>query len=188
VEECASRPVTMIVAVVVIAATALVGVPHLQAQAADPPAGEVPVDPAEAPFPEEPVTPTGGDRRGLPPDAIDPPAWPRSTTIWPAPDPFSLNGYDALQAMSLIRRAGLLVERTGEGRRTVVVESVDAVPAEPLPEYPPGHRDRWDLLLNGEAISWDTLYVEYGGRLLSLRLLFTYRNQRPVPDIPYILE
>jgi hypothetical protein len=51
---------------------------------------------------------------------------------------FSLNGYDALQAMALIRRAGLLVERTGEGRRTVVVDSVDAVPAEPLPDYPPG--------------------------------------------------
>jgi len=177
--ECGSRPVTTIIAVALTVVAILVGVPHLPAQAADP---------GVTPFPEEPVTPTGDDRRGLPPDAIEPPAWPRSTTIWPAPDPFSLNGYDALQAMSLIRRAGLLVERTGEGRRTVVVESVDAVPAEPLPEYPPGHRDRWDLLLNGEAISWDTLYVEYGGRLLSLRLLFTYRNQRPVPDIPYILE
>jgi hypothetical protein len=173
------------VAIAVIALSALVRAPHLAAQAEGAP-GEG--EPAELESVADPGAPAAADRTGLPPDAIEPPAWPRSSAIWPAPEPFSLNGYDALQAMALIRRAGLLVERTGEGRRTVVVDSVDAVPAEPLPEYPPGHRDRWDLVLNGEAISWDTLYVEYGGQLLSLRLLFTYRNQRPVPDIPYVLE
>lgn len=124
----------------------------------------------------------------LPPDAIDPPVWPRSGEIFPAPEPFTLNGYDALQAMAVIRREGLLIERTGEGRAIVVVESVEAVPADPIEDYPPQHRRRWNLLLNGEPLRWDTTYIEYGGRLLSLRLLFTYRNQRPVPDIPYVLE
>ncbi|MFO8043232.1 MAG: hypothetical protein R6U25_08530 [Alkalispirochaeta sp.] len=124
----------------------------------------------------------------LPPDAIDPPAWPRSGKIYPAPEPFSLNGYDALQAMAIIRREGLLIERTGDGREIVVVDSIEAVPAEPIEDYPPQHQRRWDLLLNGEPLRWDTTYIEYGGRLLSLRLLFTYRNQRPVPDIPYVLE
>lgn len=124
----------------------------------------------------------------LPPDAIDPPAWPRSGEIFPAPDPFSLNGYDALQAMAIIRREGLLIERTGEGREIVVVDSIEAIPAEPLQDYPPQHQQRWDLLLNGEPLRWNTTYIEYGGRLLNLRLLFTYRNQRPVPDIPYSLE
>lgn len=172
----------------VFTAAALTWVPPVSAQTDGTPSSSEPLDSRGVPSAELPVDSTGDARRGLPPDAIEPPAWPRSSVIWPAPEPFSLNGYDALQAMALIRRAGLLVERTGEGRRTVVVDSVDAVPAEPLPDYPPGHRDRWDLILNGEAISWDTLYVEYGGRLLSLRLLFTYRNQRPVPDIPYVLE
>ncbi|MEX2444182.1 MAG: hypothetical protein WD492_11275 [Alkalispirochaeta sp.] len=124
----------------------------------------------------------------LPPDAIDPPAWPRSGGIYPAPEPFTLNGYDALQAMAMIRREGLLIERTGSGREIVVVDSIEAVPADPVEEYPPQHRQRWDLLLNGEPLRWDSTYIEYGGRLLSLRLLFTYRNQRPVPDIPYVLE
>ncbi len=124
----------------------------------------------------------------LPPDAIDPPVWPRSGQIYPAPEPFSLNGYDALQAMAMIRREGLLIERTGAGREIVVVDSIEAVPVDPIAEYPPQHRERWDLLLNGEPLRWDSTYIEYGGRLLSVRLLFTYRNQRPVPDIPYILE
>jgi hypothetical protein len=124
----------------------------------------------------------------LPPDAIDPPAWPRSTVIYPAPEPFSLNDHDALHAMAMIRRAGLLVRATGGGRETVVVDSVAAVEADPIPDYPPAHRRRWDLVLNGEPLPWDSTYIEYGGRLLNLRLLFTYRNQRPVPDIPYVLE
>ncbi|MFW5695730.1 MAG: hypothetical protein ACOCYB_11220, partial [Alkalispirochaeta sp.] len=124
----------------------------------------------------------------VPPDAIEPPAWPRSGEIFPAPEPFSLNGYDALQAMAIIRREGLLIERTSDGREIIVVESIEAVPVDPIEEYPRQHRDRWDLALNGEPLRWDTTYIEYGGRLLSLRLLFTYRNQRPVPDIPYILE
>jgi hypothetical protein len=124
----------------------------------------------------------------LPPDALDPPEWPRSGEIYPAPEPFTLNGYDALQAMAMIRREELLIERTGEGREIIVVESIEAVSAEPIEDYPPHHRQRWDLLLNGEPLRWDSTYIEYGGRLVSLRLLFTYRNQRPVPDIPYILE
>jgi hypothetical protein len=32
------------------------------------------------------------------------------------------------------------------------------------------------------------MYITYGGRLLNLQLLFTYRNQRPVPDAPFVLE
>ena len=127
-------------------------------------------------------------QEALPPDAIDPPMWPRSGEIYPAPEPFSLNGYDALQAMAMIRREGLLIERTGAGREIVVVDSIEAVPVDPITDYPPQHRERWDLLLNGERLRWDVTYIEYGGRLLSVRLLFTYRNQRPVPDIPYIPE
>ncbi len=133
------------------------------------------------------LAPAIGQDQALPPDAIDPPRWPRSSQIFDAPDPFSLSGYDALHAIALIRRAGLLVRRTGAGRETIAVEEIEAIPAEEIPDYPPAHRRRWDLLLNGEPLEWDVMYIEYGGRLLSLRLLFTYRNMRPVPDIPYEL-
>lgn len=124
----------------------------------------------------------------LPPDAIDPPAWPRSTTIWPAPDPFSVNGYDALQAMALMRREGLLVVLRGTERETVAVRELEAVPAGSLEDYPPGHRQRWDLLLNGQPLDWQRTYIRYGGELLNMQLLFTYRNQRPVPSVPFRLE
>lgn len=124
----------------------------------------------------------------LPPDAIDPPAWPRSRAIYDAPEPFSLNGYDALQAIAMIERERLLIRRNGENREIVAVDSIEAIEVEPLPDMPRNHRRRYDLLLNGEALPWSELYINYGGRLLNLQLLFTYRNQRPVPDVPFVIE
>ena len=100
---------------------------------------------------------------------------------------FPLNGYDALQVMALLRREGLVVQTTPDGRRIVAVEQVEAVPAGSIPSYPPAHRRRWNILLNGDPFPWDTTYIEYGGTLTNLRLLFTYRNMRPIPDIPYVL-
>lgn len=130
----------------------------------------------------------GQDER-LPPDAIEPPAWPRSTRIWPAPDPFTLNSYDARQAAALIRRARLLVvPESDTSRRILPVRSVSIVSAGRDERYPPTHRDRWDIELNGEPLDWRSTYVENGGRLVNLQLLFTYRNQRPVPDEPFRLE
>ena len=125
----------------------------------------------------------------LPPDAVEPLAWPRSTRTFPAPEPFSLNGYDARQAMAMIRRVGLLV-RGGNtaSREIIVVDSVEAVRGEVIDGYPPLHRQRWDILLNGAPVDWDDTYIEYGGRLVNLQLLFTYRNQRPIPPVPFLLD
>lgn len=133
---------------------------------------------------------SGQDSDGrLPPDAIVPRVWPRSSSVFTTPDPFTVNGYDARHAMALVRRAGLLIRDSGAGPREIVaVRSVEAVRAGSLPEMPPGHRDRWDLLLNGEPLEWESMYIEYGGELLNLQLLFTYRNQMPVPDRPFRLE
>ncbi len=121
----------------------------------------------------------------MPPDAIDPQVWPRSTDIFSVPEPFTLIGYDVLQAEALIRRAGLLIRLIGENREIVAVRTVEVVEIGRMEQMPPLHRRRYDLLLNGEPMDWDALYIEYGGRLVNLRLLFTYRNQRPVPDVPY---
>ncbi|MCG8478488.1 MAG: hypothetical protein MI724_05280 [Spirochaetales bacterium] len=125
----------------------------------------------------------------LPPDALEPLSWPRSTRIFRSPEPFSLNGYDARQAMAMIRRVGLLVRgRDTASREIIVVDSVEAVRGDTIEDYPPLHRQRWDVLLNGAPIDWDDTYIEYGGRLVNLQLLFTYRNQRPVPPVPFLLD
>lgn len=124
----------------------------------------------------------------LPPDAIEPSTWPRSTTVNPTPDPFSLMWYDAQHAAALIRRAGLLVHRGPGGRETIAVRSVEIVEVGPVEDLPPAHRRRWDLILNGEPLDWSNTYIEWGGELTNLQLLFTYRNQRPVPEAPFVLE
>ncbi|MDC7241002.1 MAG: hypothetical protein PQJ50_11645, partial [Spirochaetales bacterium] len=45
--------------------------------------------------------------------------------------------------------------------------------------FPKGHRNRYDIIVNGEALDWDNSYFEYGNDLVNLRLLFLYRNQHP---------
>jgi hypothetical protein len=124
----------------------------------------------------------------LPPDAIDPATWPRSTAIYPAPEPFSVNYYDARLAMAMIRRERLLIRRVGSGREIVPVRTIEIRDVGTDDRLPETHRHRYDLVLNGAPLPWDELYIEYGGRLLNLRLLFTYRNQRPVPDVPFSLD
>lgn len=131
---------------------------------------------------------TGLLSQDLPPDAIEPTRWPRSTAIYPTPEPFSLMWYDAQHAAALVRRAGLLVHRGDAGRETRVVRTVEIVEVEPLEEMPPAYRRRWDIVLNGAPLDWANTYVEWGGRLVNLQILFTYRNQRPVPSVPFILE
>jgi hypothetical protein len=53
---------------------------------------------------------------------------------------------------------------------------------------PVGHQYRFNLLVNGESLDWEQTYVEYDGKLTNLRLLFTYRNQHPPPDLIYFLD
>lgn len=88
----------------------------------------------------------------------------------------------------MLARVGLLQRRNPDGAPEIVpVRSVRVVFVGVKDEYPEGHRLRYDLLLNGEPVEWDRLYIEYDGRMTSLQLLFTYRNQRPAPGIPYFL-
>ena len=126
--------------------------------------------------------------RPTPPRRDRPAGWPRSTAIYDTPDPFSLNGYDALHAIALLKRERLLIRRTGSSREIVPVRTVVARELDPMEEMPPLHRRRYTLVLNDEPIEWERMYIDYGGRLLNLQLLFTYRNQRPVPDAPFVLE
>ncbi len=175
-------PVTCRITVLAVVLCALLAAPIAAQENGDAggaPAGAPPADGA-------PADAAAADP--LPPDALDPPAWPRSTAIYDTPDPFSLNGYDALHAIALLKRERLLIRRTGSSREIVPVRSVEAREVEPIEEMPPLHRRRYTLILNEEPIEWERMYIDYGGRLLNLQLLFTYRNQRPVPDAPFVLE
>ena len=121
--------------------------------------------------------------------AADRSGWPRSRRIYPAPEPFSVNGYDALHAAALIRRAGLLIRGGETGARTIIsVDTVETTPVGEMKSLPPLHQQRYDIVVNGEPLDWDRTYVTYGGRLLNVRLLYTYRNQRPIPDVPYTVD
>lgn len=117
--------------------------------------------------------------------AYEQPAPP--TIIVPTRDPFTLNAYDATQALWMIRRAGLLQSWSpGARRRNIAVREVHAVLVEIDRDAPTAAlRRRYDLLLNGEPLDWRTTYIEYGGRMVNLQLLFTYRNQYPPGDLPY---
>lgn len=112
-----------------------------------------------------------------------------SSVIVPTPEPFSLNAYDAVQALWMIRRARLLQQRLPHGElRTLAVREVRAVLVDVDPEAPTEALSRrYDLVVNGELLDWDNSYIEYGGRMVSVRLLFTYRNQHPPPGLLYHL-
>ena len=109
--------------------------------------------------------------------------------IIPAPEPFSLSAYDALHAKALLYRDGF-VQLSGRERdlETIGVDEVRTIRVDRIDGMPPGHRNRYDLRLNGEPIDWNHTYVEYDGRMVSLRLLFTYRNQYPPDDLRYLQQ
>ncbi|HUW40147.1 MAG TPA: hypothetical protein VMV90_04000 [Rectinemataceae bacterium] len=111
---------------------------------------------------------------------------PHSILILPSPEPFSLSARDAQQAIDMIRSVGLLEFWDGKGQaRIVAVRRLWAVFTGYDPRIFAGHRRRYDLVLNGRAMDWDHLYIEYGGGMVNLRALFTYRNQYPPDDLNY---
>lgn len=136
-----------------------------------------------APADAAPATGSGPLAHALPAGAAG------SGVILPGPEPFSLNAYDAVQALWMIRRARLLQQRLADGElRTLAVRDVRAVLTGVDPEAPTEALSRrYDLLVNGQPLDWDNSYIEYGGRMVNLRLLFTYRNQHPPPGLQYRL-
>ena len=117
-----------------------------------------------------------------------PPAWSQSSSAegrhpfrepsLEAGAPFSLNAYDAVHALYLLRRE-LFLQVLGEGGeyRTVRIRNVRAVRL-PDAEYPltPFERKRYDILVNGEPLEWENSYIEHDERRVNMRLLYTYRN------------
>jgi len=115
--------------------------------------------------------------------------WETRAPILPAPEPFSLNSYDAIGVVLMIRRVPSLLRVLPDGTREIVpVRTVHSVWIGFDPEAYEAHQQRYDVELNGERLDWDNLYIEYAGTMVNLRLLFTYRNQQPVPDVTYRIE
>ena len=109
--------------------------------------------------------------------------------ILPPNEPFTLNSYDFIDAVAMIRRARKLLYWDHSTRpRIVPVRRVESVPVAFDSQAWENHQHRYDILLNGEPIDWDRLYIEYAGDMINLRMLYTYRNQQPPPDLPYRLR
>ena len=92
--------------------------------------------------------------------------------------PFSLNAYDAVHALYLLRRTLFLRVRRRSGQlETVRIREVRALRLKDAPNpLTPFERKRYDILVNGERIDWANSFIEYDEREINLRLLYTYRN------------
>ena len=109
--------------------------------------------------------------------------------IVPAAEPFTLNSYDVIDVVLMIRRVGILQWWDGRSRPQIVaVRTVESVWTGFNPDAYEAHQNRYDVLINGRPADWDRLYIEYGNDMINLRLLYTYRNQQPPPDVPYRLR
>ena len=115
--------------------------------------------------------------------------WSRTGPPYPAYQPFTLNSYDVIQAVLMIRRSFALIHQDADGQRSIIpVKSARSVWVEFDPDAFETHQNRYDVELNGEPLDWDHTFIEYGGRLVNLRLLFTFNNQRPMPEVEYRTE
>ncbi len=113
--------------------------------------------------------------------------------LYRSPEPFSVNEYDVVQALWMLRRARLLIQLEPNGERSIVpvrnVEAVTAVYIGTDPDAPgPQHEERYDIILNGEPLDWANTYIRYNNRMVNLQALFTYRNQLPESGLPLYLE
>ena len=126
---------------------------------------------------------------GIPAAGLAAQSWERQAPILPAPEPFSLNSYDVIQAVVMIRSEPALLRVDDDGSRaTIPVRSVQSVWIDFDPEAYENHQNRYDVELNGEPMDWDHLFIEYDGTMVNLRLLFSYRNQQPVPHVRYRID
>ncbi len=120
-------------------------------------------------------------------DAERPPIHPapRTSVIFPSPKPFTLDAQAAQTAIDLLRLEGfLLIDDGGAGPPEILsVKEVYAWFVAIDRAMPPGHRRRYDIHVNGAPVDWRHSYVEWGGEMVNLQILFTYRNQYPPANL-----
>ena len=115
--------------------------------------------------------------------------WNRTGPPYPAYEPFTLNSYDVIQAVLMIRRSVALLHVDQDNNRTILpARNVRSVWVGFDPDAFETHQNRYDVLIDGTPLDWDHTYIEYSGELVNLRMLFSYNNQRPMPDTIYRTE
>jgi hypothetical protein len=106
--------------------------------------------------------------------------------IIPGPEPFSLDDRSAIYCINLLRNNRYIEINEETGKSEIVeVHTVWSYFLGLNENYPAGHHLRYDIIVNGEPINWDDSYIEYGGDMINLRLLFLYRNQYPPSNLQY---
>lgn len=96
----------------------------------------------------------------------------------PGPDePFAVMGYDAVQAVWMLRRAQFIqIVEPDESRRTIWIREARVVKVAPK---------LYTIYINGDPLDWDRSYIRYSNRMQNLRLLFSYRNQPHPMEQPF---
>lgn len=108
-----------------------------------------------------------------------------SSVIIPGPEPFTLDGGSAIYCIDLLREIRFLELKNETSSEIVKVETVWSYYLDFDESYPRGHQLRYDIIVNGNPLDWDNSFIEYGGELINLRLLFLYKNQHPPKDLGY---
>lgn len=107
-------------------------------------------------------------------------------SIFPGPEPFSLDSQSAIYCISLLRENPLLLIENDSGQKEILrVKKVWSYFLNKDDSYPKGHRLRYDIIINETPLDWNRTFIEYGGEMINLRLLFTYRNQYPPEGLKY---
>jgi hypothetical protein len=108
------------------------------------------------------------------------------SAIIPGPEPFSLDAASAIYCINLLKNNRYLEKNGVYGKYGIVeVKTVWSWFLEYDESYPEGYRKRYNIIVNGTPLDWDNSYIEYGGEMLNLRLLFLYRNQYPPESLDY---
>jgi len=113
----------------------------------------------------------------------------QDSNVIPGPLPFSLDSVSAIDCIELLRRNRFIEVHDENGSSSIVkVQTVWSFFLDRDENYPEGHQLRYDIILNGEPLDWDNSFIEYGGDMINLRLLFLYRNQYPPQGLKYIIS
>jgi hypothetical protein len=115
-----------------------------------------------------------------------PPGKDQNSILIPGPTPFSLDSGSAVYCIDLLKNNPLIEIKNDSGKSTTVkVNTVWSFFLEFDENYPSGHQLRYNIIVNGTLLDWDKSFIEYGGKMINLRLLFLYRNQHPPKGLDY---
>lgn len=118
-------------------------------------------------------------------DTVVPSTEPDSFII-PGPEPFSLDARSAIYCINLLRNNRYIEVNKQTGKSKIVeVHKIWSFFLTLDERYPEGHHRRYDIIVNEKPLNWDESFIEYGGEMINLRLLFLYKNQYPPQNLRY---